>query len=200
VAQAVAKFKRSVVEDPISMQPVGRSRTIMLNTKRYGTDSMREAIQRGYLRVPHSRRPLTVNEGARIMSSPNAATRRRVARLETLARAVATVMLTPKTRRATAALRLTDRYMVSQDKYKIYHIVDPLVPSVKAKLDLGVNTTYIQQDDDVVVYLNGAMLKPSVLGVGLFSPLSYDPRNYTSNAYNTLNIIRRAVRSVEQRQ
>jgi hypothetical protein len=57
--KAALKFKRLTFEDPISLQRVGRSRGIMLNTKLYNLDSLKELLKRNpHAKVPHSRQPI----------------------------------------------------------------------------------------------------------------------------------------------
>lgn len=66
-ALAAARFKHGTFEDPITLQRVGKSRGVVLNKQMYDARAMREAMMKGHVKVPHSRRPLVNREVAEIV-------------------------------------------------------------------------------------------------------------------------------------
>lgn len=68
VRRAAKKFLAQLFNDPISMNRVGRSRGVVLNKQTYNARSLAQALNGGYNKVPHSRRPLTAREKNKIIS------------------------------------------------------------------------------------------------------------------------------------
>ncbi len=97
VQKAVDKFKKSIFTDPISLQPVGKSRGVKLNKTWYARNTMKQWLTHSDT-VPHSRRKLTMPETMGIIAAANT-----MRDLEGLARDIAKVL---RSTDAAAALRV----------------------------------------------------------------------------------------------
>lgn len=68
---AAAKFKGLLFEDPLSLALVGRRWGVELDSKMYDVRTLRDALDNGYFKVPHTRRDLTATEFAAILNTLN---------------------------------------------------------------------------------------------------------------------------------